>query len=567
MAKYKVTANSGLYIRSGPSTATNKVSVWIKGTIFVAPDDEKQGNWVKISSPSSGWACLTYLQCVEPQAVQTQAAAAAAAPVINTNLSTGNTVDVPFTTITPTIATEDETYLSYIRAYGCPPQFTTFADPPIYTASASNNKVYTSCGRVYSETLLSSPSLLSISPCNIKYLPGWSSGDKDAFFTKLVANIGDSDIANKIQADNGMSGKLYEAVPAYNEYMNHYNVVCRAAATFLGIGDVYMPGTSIRLREFDYSYYTTKRASAKAAGGLFGTVIASAENALTAPFTDNEYLHFFLNQSGTSVQESISTDVQTTAIEDAFSKSGIDSITKNISLLTGFTDHDTNFEEDVNSIFNSSDSGFLKSFASMAGNYLKGGRLVFPKLVAGSNYEKAISASCTFISPYANKLGVFLYCMVPAFAIFCLTIPKQLAEDMYSIPYLCRIFQKGAYNSDLSCITGLDIKRGGDNDTAWTVDGLSTIWECSFSIVPMYNKMMIPSAQHPFMAFGNSALLEYLGVMCGINLNVNNIDTKIALAKNLLIGAMSDRSVNLGRKAIDYAIQNSSFTKFLQFVN
>ena len=62
---------------------------------------------------------------------------------------------------------------------------------------------------------------------------------------------------------------------------------------------------------------------------------------------------------------------------------------------------------------------------------------------------------------------------------------------MYTFPFLCKVFIQGIYNSDLSVITGLDIKRGGSDDTCWTIDGLPTEISCSFTITPLYTKLMI----------------------------------------------------------------------------
>ena len=50
--------------------------------------------------------------------------------------------------------------------------------------------------------------------------------------------------------------------------------------------------------------------------------------------------------------------------------------------------------------------------------------------------------------------------------------PKQLSSNMYTYPFLCRIFQRGNVNMDLAYISSLDFSRGGSENTSWTVDGL-----------------------------------------------------------------------------------------------
>lgn len=577
MAKYKVTAKSGLNVRSGPSMSDAILGAYVKGTIFNSPDNETNQGWVKIDKPLSGWASLSYLECIEKQevsdgsnqkAIENSIAGNSTNQAYEKSEYTENELkkDSSVQVKTPTTATEDDLYLRYIRAYGIPPQFTSYTDPPLYTASQGNYSVFTSCGRVFAESLLASPSLLSICPCNIKYLPGWTIGEKDQFFDRLVdaVKVADSGLASRISNDKNLSGRLYEAVPAYGEFMDHYNVVCRIASILLGLGNTVMPGTNVPLKTFDYSYFTTPLKST-AGLGLFDQVKTTVGNNISAAINDDHYIHFFLNQSGTSVSESMSNNAENTPIEDLFDQSGLSQITKNIQLLMGYTDPDTNMMNDIQSVFDSSNYNFVRSFGSMAANYLKGGKIVFPQMLSGSTYDKSISATCTFISPYGNKLSVFLYCIVPALALLCLTLPKQISENMYSIPFLCRVKQPGSYNSDMSFIHSLDIKRGGPDDNCWTIDGLSTYWECSFSITPMYSKLMMPSAKHPFLTFGNSAMLEYLGVLCGIDLKANNIDEKISVATSLLGGWYQDQTSNLGRNLLEKI--SSSFSSFFHILN
>lgn len=547
MAKYQVTARNGLRIRTGPSTSYQILGVYPNGTTYVAPDDEQQNGWVKVSSPIEGWACMTYLKCTEKQAVVEEAQKPAIEQTkVETVTETNSTTDESDAAnqVTPvTAATVEQKYLEYVRAFGAPPQLTDYADPPIYFSDT--NTIMAKCGRVYAETFLTIPSIVSILPCEARYLPGWTTGEKDTFFDKLLENV-DEEMEDLIEGDRGLSGRLYETTPVYKKYMDSFNCLCRIAAITRGLGDVKMPGTQTPLKSFDYSYYTTPyfEEYEKKHQSLFSAFTGAFSSGVAGAFDDREYIHYF--PTSISADESITNQHGGTMIEEAFSGQ-LDDLSKNMQLLAGLTDPDASLDADIQSIFESSDVGFFKSFTSLVSNFAKGGRIVFPDIITESDYGKSISVNCTFASPYGNILSEFLRCIVPTLSILSFVVPKQLAEDMYTIPYLCRVKQDGVYNSDFSYISNVSIKRGGSNNTAWTTWGGSTIYEVSFTVTPLYSKLMLPSAAHPFLALGNNAMLEYIGNMCGIDLKASNINLKLKLAKELLAGRIKDMPANLGK--------------------
>lgn len=565
MAKYKVIPNRGLNIRTGPGINFPKISAFTKDTVLTSNQDKKENGWVYIDA-YNGWVSETYLECVEPQHVSN----------VDTTLSNtdfksaqkeNESVSKPLVAsksiLSPTSTTFDDSFLKYTRAYGAPPQFSKFADPPLYTSSSAN---YASCGRVYAETFLSNASILSICPCNVKYLPGFNTDKKDDFFKRLCEAVPD-DIKSKLVPDSTLSGKLYEAVPAYSEFHNHFNFLARACAIFDGIGDRTVPGTSIPYKKMDWHYYTTKEgARASAPKNIFSDLVEAVKEAATAAVTDGDYIHFFLNQNGTSANENISTDIGSSAIEELFSGT-LNSVARNLQFLTGGTiDPDGGLSADIESVFNSTDSNLFKAFGAMTSNYFKGGRIIFPQIINDCSYSKSFSCSATFISPYADVESIFLHCKLPTLALLSLIFPKQVAEDMYSVPFICRVFQRGSFNSDLAAITGMDVKRGGSDDLAWTIDCQSTVWEVSFTVTPLYNKMMLPSLKHPFLALGNNAMLEYLGTLCGVDLKANNIDTKIQLALQIIGGSIGDAPRSLAREVVSKSI-DKWLAPIIQFTN
>ena len=101
---------------------------------------------------------------------------------------------------------------------------------------------------------------------------------------------------------------------------------------------------------------------------------------------------------------------------------------------------------------------------------------------------------------------------------------------MYTFPFVVRVYQQGNFNAQLAVISSIEINRGGDDGSAWTVDGLSTAWNVSITVTPLYSKLMMTSAEHPLLFLRNEGMLEYLGNLCGLDLKIHNSGVKYKLA-------------------------------------
>ena len=77
---------------------------------------------------------------------------------------------------------------------------------------------------------------------------------------------------------------------------------------------------------------------------------------------------------------------------------------------------------------------------------------------------------------------------------------------------------------------------------------------------------MVTSARNPFLFMQNSALLEYLGTMCGLDLKQNNFDVKVKLAKSLLKNSVHDTPTVIARGFADswFANELRNFTQIIE---
>lgn len=454
--------------------------------------------------------------------------------------------------------------LRYIRAFGAPPRYSEQVDPYY---STDTNGIYV--GRVMASTWFSNPSIMSICPGTVDYLPGFNAKEKDDFFNKVkAAAAGMGDVLDRIKDDHNKSkdGQLYAFKSRYNDYMNVVNAMARTSALLLGIGDVddIIHGTSIPLKNFDYGFFTTP-SDAAVSNSLFSTAAASLSTAVS----DSSYIHFFVNHSGGSkMSEQITTESGKSYFESLIDdQSGISQAAQNLQFLFGGA-ISAEVKDDFDSLIGQAvtHNQFLGGVTTIASNYLKGGRLVFPQMITGMRYEKSITCELQFTSLYGDKRSIFKYTILPALHLLAMATPIQLSGNMYTYPFLVRCYQCGVANCDLAFIQNLQLTRGGNDDSSWTVDGLPTEINASFEITPLYSNLMVTSARNPFMFLQNTSLLEYLGNMCGVDLKANNIHVKIDLAKKLLSNYFTDIPTTIARGFTDSKFVNE-IKKWAQIIN
>lgn len=548
MAKYKVLEDN-VAVRKGRSTTAAVVKTLKKGrevTVYkkeTGVDNKQYGN---ISSKGSQWVSMDYLKILGSKSSKGSSNVGTAAD--NNDVAKAQT---------PTGGSEEnynKLIRKYTRAFGSPSRFTTKVDPRF-----DNNKF--APGRVVEQTWITDSSILSLCPGKVDYLPGFHSKEKSRFWSN-VKDAMNPTIRKKGRLDRKMdlNGQLYAFRSAYKDYMNIVNPMIRTTADMMGIGDVkasavlYGAAPGIKLNTFDYAFYTGYCKS-KASNGVF----AMTKKVLNTAVADNSYIHFYCNHTGTTASESITTEAGKSWLEEQLvgSGTGLDVAARNIEFLLGGAIA-PEAQSDLMEVLKNArqESELLGGFATIAKNYLEGGRLVFPKMITGMNYEKSLKCELCFRSIYGDKRSIFKYVMIPCIHLLAMATPKQLSSNMFTYPFLVRAFQRGNINMDLAFINSLEFSRGGSDGTCWTVDGLPTEVIASFNITPLYSNMMVTSAQNPFLFIGNTAMLEYLGTMVGLDLKANNLSMKSEIARNILKNDLFDIPTNVARGIMDTKIMN-----------
>lgn len=454
-----------------------------------------------------------------------------------------------------TSATYKRLGLRYTRAFGSPSRFIKRVDP-LYHPGWD-----TAPGRVIEQTWMTDTSIISLCPGKVDYLPGFHKKKKNQFW-KAVRDSLEGAIKSRGKKDKNMdlNGQLYSFRSAYKDYFNVVNALCRVTAQFLGIGevsanDLFAPTPKgILLQDYDYAFrQAIGSENSKKAPYLF----TLTKRALNTAVTEKAYIHFYANHTGTSVSESITTEAGKSWLEEQLNGSGLDSAARNIEFLLGGAII-PEAQNDILEVISKAreESELLGGFATIAKNYLEGGRLVFPKMITGMSYDKSLKVEITFRSIYGDKRSIFKQVLLPCLHLLAFATPRQLTSNMYTYPFLVRAYQRGVCNFDLAYINSLEFSRGGSDGTCFTVDGLPTEVVASFNITPLYTNLMVTSAQNPFLFLGNTALLEYLATMTGLDLKANNLTKKSEVAQNLVKRSIFDIPSNLARGIVDTNIMN-----------
>ena len=548
-----VKTNSGLNARKGPSTNTDIVGTFKNGTSLTIHESTRE--WLKVSGGglSNVWVNGTYVQTTDKTTYgwvsksdikskttettptdwrQSQQGKDA---ILRESYDNTNYNPMGYSAEKRYLGTEEyykETMSKLNYCFGTPPKFNMDIDIQ-YVSDVG-------IGRVLSQTYYANPTILSICPGKVKMFPHlFNKSERDSLFNAIyeAAGTGDASVLQKLNSDKNsdiLNGSLYEFSQDTEDYAKRVNLLCRACAVLLGIGNERMPYTSTKLVNFDYAYWSIRKKYSPSTGkvqNVFTDFWKGGFEALTSGITDQNYVHFLISTENTSVDESVNTSTEPSFLENMLSS--VNNISNQLSYLSGIGfNNQMDAKDNINNILNGviGENGWTK----LADNVLSGGKLKIPKIVSDTDYSQGISCSLTFISPYGNPKSVFLWCIVPICHLLAFALPKQLSDSMYSYPYLLKVNQKGWFNSNLAVMTSIKVSRGGSDNTSWSSEGLATEWTVNFDITPLYSQLTLPSTDHPFLFMKNDGLIDYLGNMCGFDLKANNLDVKRRLIGNFI---------------------------------
>lgn len=415
---------------------------------------------------------------------------------------------------------------------GMPHQFLPNADVrDDYNMSNDTLGDSSSLGRLYLEKIIRHIPLLLITPGTPNFMSTYSKRQRTTMLENLgIPGFNDVDLKELV---NNHKGKYYTLKYSFTEYTWYLNAMLRSAAIFLEIGDEKVGNQ--KLKNFNWLYYTTNPDSDGYKIFSHGDMYK-----VLGPYTGCLAIYA---DCGTSVDDSFSnstTQSQMSSALNSLSDTGreMNFIIGNVggaaglalSKLTGLEDFQNN-QAAIASIIDTAmgSNNILSDILGKCQTILAGGRMVFPEIWAESSFSRSYSCKMKLVSPAGDRLSVFLNILVPIYHILALTLPRQSIGQTYFSPFLVRAFCKGLFNVDMGIITDLSINKGAEGE--WTVDGIPTVAELSFTIKDLYDGMFMSKTESlaDTSVMSNITELDYIANSCGVNINDHDVFRTIKL--------------------------------------
>lgn len=516
---YKIAESwMGVWVRTGPGVNYGKKSViYGKDNKEYEVTERKNKYWLNIPSVG-GWCCDRDSNGMSVMKKTGTSSAATVTPEPEKPIVAVDEETYAYIPNMNILTTSEEKYMtdlennfviSNIRGiFGMPYQFMASADKRL------SNKP-DSIGRKYAKEIVSNMPLLLLTPGKPVFMGEYSDKDREKILGQYVGLASNllSQMTDVVLSKD--FGKYYSLEWQYNEYYEYVNPMCRIAARLMNLQNETVDGVS--LDSFNWSKNTNKNFNK-----LF-----SVYRGCTAWYCDSE----------TSISDSWSNGTSPSMLADkinslsdygrelnfilgtAKAETGyaLDALTSEDNLASNI-DNVNNF---INSALgNSSVGGIFKTLTSSIQTVVAGGKLVFPEIWSDSSFARSYEVRLKLVSPDADDLSIYLNIIVPILHLLGLVLPREAGKGGhgYISPYLVRGFYKGLFNVDMGIITDLSVTKG--KESAWTPSGVPSTVDVSFTIKDLYSDMYMTNMdglKHNTM--NNIILMDYIGNLCGININ------------------------------------------------
>lgn len=502
-----------------------------------------------------------------------------------TTTITTQTNTTTYNLVTDTIAIDDSYVITYetdsvvnltglqmkdIRGIlGMPHQYLPNTDPRIIDDENTNPLSLEHIGRAYADRIMTHMPLLFLTPGVPKFMGSYSKQQRTTIAEKLLYGLDNSLDVEKLV--NEESGKYYTLEFAYTDYFQYVNAALRSAAYFLGIENREIDGT--KLKSFQWLYKSTSfdgigldlfthEGLSKVIGAYAGciTVYADCGNTVDDSFgstTTKSQLESAINSLPEQARE------LNFLVGNIGGTLGLS--VNQMTELSELTNMAGTLSSDISSRLGS--NNIFSNILNKAETFLAGGRMVFPELWDDSSFSsRSYSCKMKLVSPSGDKLSIYLNILVPIYHIMMMALPRQATGQTYFSPFLVRAFYKGLFNVDMGIITDLNITKGSEGD--WTIDGLPTVAEVSFTIKDLYDSLFISTGKdiNDTNILSNVMELDYIANSCGVNINDHELSRTIRMGAMLgFVDNVTDIIPNIESNIAQFA--NNAVNKIFEIIN
>ena len=190
-----------------------------------------------------------------------------------------------------------------------------------------------------------------------------------------------------------------------------------------------------------------------------------------------------------------------------------------------------------------------------------GGQLVFPEIWNDSDFGRNYDISIKLRTPDGDKFSWYMNIGVPLMHLLAFALPRRLGYNGIQSPFLVRAYYKSLFNVDMGIISNMTISRG--DKCKWTLDGLPLEIDVNLTIKDLYQSLSIESVTN---FCKNTAQLDYIANLCGININKPDILRSIILGyRDTQLKALTYLTDN-GFLGVHQAIDNFTMAMYNSFL-
>ena len=416
--------------------------------------------------------------------------------------------------------------------FGMPHQFLASTDKRV---SGGNNGF----GRKYAEKIVSAMPVVLFTPGKPKFMKGFKKSDRSNIL-KALANKAENTLNELINSKE--NGKFYSFEFEYAKYYDVVNSMCRKLAYLMDVQDETLDGT--KLGSYNWANYTND----------------SFKNFLTS----KECVAFYVDAEN-QVQDSFSNDTSASML--ASSVNGMSDTARELQFLlgSGGAQFDALRSENASATLDSLNSwaskyssilpdGLMAKLTEGVVTVSTGGKMFFPEIWNDSSYSPSYDISMKFRANSGDKLSIYLEIMVPLLHILGMTVPMQLGANGYQSPFLVRIYGQGLYNINMGIISSVSVSRGGNS--AFTADHLPTQIDVSINVKDLYNVLALTQSTKIIDNINNTAMLDYLANLAGININKVDMGRSIDIFFSSVTNGVIDSLVRNRFTSVQQTISN-----------
>lgn len=449
-----------------------------------------------------------------------------------------------------------------MHLFGAPYQFTDTVDPRVSGVSST-------VGKKYMENIMLNAPMVTIIPGSPKYI---SNENNNSMVVDLIQGANDDFSMLKQRLTEGSTSmfsdefRYYDFQRNYTDYMSYVNIMCRACASFMELGNVTIDETGTKLKNYDWRNYRVNSSATVSRNSYAITGIGQGKynrgfkyqtynETVDAKEIENKesnnpmynFVQFYVDPS-MSVGESMSNETSDSKFKGVFDNISND-ISKEFQFITNSAgvniDDIVNIDastisDTVNSALNGANvdgpiGSIVSRIASVGGNVIKGENIIMPKIYQSSNFSKQYQFTVHLRAPYGSPLCYYLDVCVPLLHLIALALPKQTTGNTYGSPFLVKGFCDGLWTCNMGIVSNVEVSKNVD-ETSYTVDGLPNAIDVTVHIEDLYSDMMMSPQTNATLFANNGSLVEYLATTCGLSLVTPQIQKKVSMIANSYLG-------------------------------